>query len=100
MSEKKLTKFAFWEYDLPPYVLGTETDGKRDRDGTVSVPSYGLNARLKPLKLMDVEEGRRILTEIRQADAMRRHACNAAHRLFKQDVIRIAPFMKKILKAD
>jgi hypothetical protein len=100
MAERKLTKFAFWEYDQPPYVLGTETDGKCDKDGTVSVPSYGVRARLKPLKLMDAEEGRALLKRIQGLDAHRRAACNDAYRLFKQDVLKVAPFMKRILKTD
>lgn len=94
----KLTKFAFWEYDQPPYVVGTETDGKRDKDGTVSVPSYGANARVKPLVMMDAVKGRETLNKLKQLDAMRRAACNAAYRVFKQDAIDAAPFMKKIIK--
>lgn len=98
MSEKKLTKFAFWQYDQLPYVLGTETDGKRDKEGTVSIPSYGVNARVKPLKLMNAKEGRELLNQIRQLNAVREAACVAAYRLFKQDVLDAAPFMKKIIK--
>lgn len=93
-----LTKFAFWEYDLPPYVVGTETDGKRDKDGTVSVPAYGRNARVKPLKVMDAAEGRELLAKLQGLNAMRQAACNAAYRLFKHDAIKAAPWMEQLFK--
>jgi hypothetical protein len=98
MSDKKLTKFAFRGYDQLPFILGTETDGKRDKDGTVSVPSYGTNARVKPLKLMDAKEGRELLNRIKGLNAIRKAACGAAYRLFKSDVLDAAPFMKKVIK--
>ena len=98
MSTEKLTKFAFWQYDQPPYIVGAETDGKRDKDGRVLVPAYGNGARVKPLKVMSVIEGKETLRKIHQLNDMRRAACDAAHRLFKQDVIEAAPFMKKVFK--
>lgn len=96
MSERKLTKFAFWQYDQPPYVLGTETDGKRDTEGRVEIPSYGNGARVKPMKVMEAERGRMILTEIKRRDAIRRAACDTAGRTFRRDVLSVAPFMKSI----
>lgn len=96
MSERKLTKFAFWGYDQPPYVLGTETDSKRDKEGFVEVPSFGVGAGIKPLKIIDADRGRMILTEIKRRDAIRRAACDSAGRTFRRDVLSVAPFMKSI----
>lgn len=98
MADKKLTKFAFWQYDQLPYIVGTETDGKRNKDGTVSVPSYGVSAGVKPIKLMGAEEGRVLLNQVRQLNAMRESACVAAFRLFKHDAIEAAPFMRKLFR--
>lgn len=97
MSEKKLKKFAFWPYDLAPYVVGSETNGKRDKEGRVEVPAYGNGAMVKPIKVTEAEKGRQILTEIRRRDAIRRAACESAMRTFRQDVLSVAPFMKRII---
>lgn len=96
MSETRLTKFAFWPYDRPPYVLGSETDGKRDNEGRVEVPSYGVGARVRPIKIMNADKGRQILVEIQRRDAIRRAACDSAMLTFRQDALSVAPFLKEL----
>lgn len=99
-TKKNPTKFAFWPYDLAPYVLGSGTNGKRDKEGRVEVPAYGKGAMVKPLVVMSAEKGRAILTEIQRRDAIRRASCATAYQTFRDDVLSVAPFMKRILKTD
>lgn len=56
---KKL--YAFWKYDLFPYVLGGEVTDIND-DGLVYIESY--QARFRPILILPFEKGKKINQEI------------------------------------
>lgn len=55
--------FAFWRYDLYPYVLGGEFDAMNDA-GYVRVPSYG-NGWVMPIKILPVKKGKELLEALK-----------------------------------
>lgn len=60
--------YAFWKYDLFPFVLGGEIT-RMDNDGYVETVGYGPGFLFKPIKILPLEEGKRIamlLTELKQ----------------------------------
>ena len=60
--------FAFWRYDLYPYVLGAEIDAMTDK-GSVHAPSYSksyADGWFTPIKIMPAKAGKALLTRIEQ----------------------------------
>jgi hypothetical protein len=55
--------FAFWRYDLYPYVLGGVVD-MMDDQGLVRAPSYG-NGWFQPIKLMPIKKGKELLDALK-----------------------------------
>jgi hypothetical protein len=53
MSKKKI---AFWSYDLFPYYLWGETNGKVDKDGMVYIDSY--QGSVKPAFILSNSAGK------------------------------------------
>lgn len=49
--------YAFWKYDLFPYLLGGEVEDMRD-DGRVQVKGYGPGFWFKPTRLVPVKMGK------------------------------------------
>ena len=59
--KKKL--FAFWRYDQFPNVLGGEiTD--MDAEGNVETANYGKGHWFKPIKIVPLAEGKRLMDEL------------------------------------
>lgn len=67
--------FAFWRYDLYPYVLGGVVD-MMDDNGLVRVPSYG-KAWFRPIVLYPIKKGKALLEKLKHPNGLetqRRHA--------------------------
>lgn len=62
-AQKVSGMFAFWRYDLYPYVLGGEID-MMDDQGLVRVPSYG-HSWFQPIKLLPAKKGRELLDALK-----------------------------------
>lgn len=59
----KQKEYAFWRYDLCPYVLGGEVV-RRNRDGTVEVKGYGRGFWFLPFKIIRGQAGEEAVKEI------------------------------------
>jgi hypothetical protein len=74
-AQKVSGLFAFWRYDLYPYVLGAPITAM-DNDGKVYVPSY--QGWVVPFKLMPLKKGRDLLDALKNnahgLEARRRRA--------------------------
>lgn len=55
--------FAFWRYDLFPYVLGGRITKMRE-GGAVETEEYGRVRTFVPFKILNLEEGKRVLAEL------------------------------------
>lgn len=69
--------FAFWRYDLYPYVIGAEIDAMTEK-GSVHAPSYSksfADGWFTPIKVMPAEAGKVLRDKIEQMRAAR----TAAH---------------------
>ncbi len=63
--------FAFWRYDLYPYVLGAEIDAMTEK-GSVHAPSYGksyASGWFTPIKVMPIKAGKALKARIEQLHA-------------------------------
>lgn len=63
--------FAFWRYDLYPYVLGAEIDAMTDK-GSVHAPSYSrsyADGWFTPIKVMPAKAGKALRDKIEQLRA-------------------------------
>jgi len=56
--------YAFWQYDLPPYMLGARVVYSNP-DGTVQVQGF-LGYTIKPVKLLLNEAGERAMLELKR----------------------------------
>ncbi len=62
-DEQEITGlFAFWRYDLYPYVLGGVAE-RMDDDGRVYVRAY--QGWVKPIKLMPIKKGKALLDALK-----------------------------------
>lgn len=60
--------FAFWRYDLYPYVIGAEIDAMTDK-GSVHAPSYSrsyADGWFTPIKVMPAKAGKALREKIEQ----------------------------------
>ena len=57
-----MKKFAFWKYDRPPYLIGSEIE-KFYEDGTVAVTSMK-GYVVKPIKIVPLEVGIKLRNEL------------------------------------
>lgn len=85
--------FAFWKYDLPPYVLGGEVTRMND-NGAVETQNYGRNNWFKPIKLMPVKQGRILLERLEKREAEHRKAERELHDKLLKDLAEIFPERK------
>lgn len=74
--------YAFWKYDLFPYVLGGEVVEMRD-DGRVLVKGYGPGFWFKPIRLVPVKTGKAIKKKLDEIEA--RH--NKAQKKLKDEAM-------------
>lgn len=58
--------FAFWRYDLYPYVLGAEIDAMTE-EGSVYAPSY--QSWFRPIKIMPLKAGKAFSDRLEQMRA-------------------------------
>lgn len=71
MTNDKEKLFAFWGYDLFPYVLGGEVvliknvNGENQVETHVETKEYGKGFRFMARKLMPLEEGKEIKRQIK-----------------------------------
>lgn len=74
-EENNINLFAFWEYDLYPYMLGAKAT-KMNSEGKVYLPSY--QGWVKPFKLLPVKPGKVLYKKV--------EALRASHRLAEQNI--------------
>ena len=60
--------YAFWRYDIFPYVLHGEVSGGPDAEGRVTIKSYGKAYGFTPIRLVN-KKGGQVLGE--RLDALR-----------------------------
>lgn len=85
--------FAFWKYDLPPYVTGTK--GRFENEWFVS-PSYG---KLDPTKLVAVyprKKGEEIKSALELIKTYHDQAVREARDKARKSVVSILPQMKDV----
>jgi hypothetical protein len=85
--------FAFWRYDLFPYVLGAQVIEMR-ADGWVSTKGYG-HYWFKPTKLLPLVEGKKLwerLLELQTNQRQKLHEFQLAHLHHLEEV---APWITK-----
>ncbi len=75
--------YAFWSYDLFPYLVGGEFVEIVD-EGFVRVPSYGTNSRVKPLFILDVKSGKELKRRLEALKAALGEVTSAVNREFRQ----------------
>jgi hypothetical protein len=75
--------YAFWSYDLFPYLVGGEFD-EIVEGGLVHVPSY--NGRAKPLFILDVKSGRKLRDRLAELRTAHREAVGAVNREFQKNL--------------
>jgi len=56
---------VFWKYDLFPFLLSGETDGKINVNGCVYVPSYGAGGTFKPVHIFSDDVGKQKQEELK-----------------------------------
>lgn len=58
--------YAFWKYDIPPFLLGGEVKEIQE-DGWVSVVGY--TSRFKPVLIVPIEKGIKLQKKLDKANA-------------------------------
>lgn len=58
--------YAFWKYDIPPFLLGGEVKEIQE-DGCVSVVGY--TSRFKPVLIVPIEKGIKLQKKLDKANA-------------------------------
>lgn len=74
---QKVKGFAFWRYDLYPYVLGSEIDAKAS-DGYVHAPAFCKSYAggwFMPVKTMSIKAGRELNAKVEKMRAEYEAAC-------------------------
>lgn len=82
-----MEKYAFWKYDLPPYVLGAKVIKEYD-DGLVAVQGFE-GCRFKPIKVVPLEEGIRMKKEIDEASEIYQNAVKTLHQNLKDTIHKV-----------
>lgn len=60
-------QFAFWKYDLFPFLLGGEVTKMRE-DGKVETKEYGRNTYFVPVKILPLKDGKAINERLRELE--------------------------------
>jgi len=88
--------FAFWRYDLFPYVLGGEFEEMTD-DGLIKAISYG-NACFRPFKILPVGPGQKLLAKLMELREDHASAIEEVNQDFKSQLDEILPEANKLWK--
>jgi hypothetical protein len=86
------SQFAFWRYDMFPYVLGGKII-RRFKDGTVEVEGYGPGFYFKPIKVMPYKQGESIWNALTDLRENKRTMEKALDTMFTKSAREIAPFI-------
>lgn len=62
--------YAFWKYDQFPFVLGGQITNMRS-DGAVETVGYGKGYWFTPVKILPLEEGRKMAMRLKQLQIQR-----------------------------
>lgn len=93
MAERKPNKFAFWSYDLFPFVVGGE--GYMDRDYFVA-PSFQMKVPKRSIiALLDLDVGREAHLHLRAMETQHRIASKALMAGFQQQALAVLPALAK-----
>lgn len=93
MTEEKLELYAFWSYDLYPFVLGGQFT-KMDDKGSVYVPAYQGWIK-KPIKILPLEAGQDLLNKLMELREEHRTATDLLDRDFNAKAIKLLPEIAK-----
>ena len=80
--------YAFWKYDIPPFLLGGEVKEIQE-DGCVSVVGY--TSKFKPVLIVPIEKGIKLQKKLNKANAKYKKIVATA----KEDLLAV---VKKISK--
>jgi hypothetical protein len=69
----KQQTYAFWKYDLFPFVLGGEVT-KMHEDGLVETVGFGPGARFRPFLLLPLNAGQRLREKLDSLESEERKA--------------------------
>lgn len=75
--------YAFWKYDVPPYLLGAEVEEIGPNKDVVRVKWYGL---VKPTIILPLEKGIKLQKKLDKAHAKYRKAVSDANAELKSVV--------------
>lgn len=78
--------YAFWKYDVPPYLLGGEV--KEIKNGYVYPVGY--NGGFKAVKIVPFEKGIKLQKKLNKAFAHYRETVNEANAELKETVKKIS----------
>lgn len=76
--------YAFWPYDLFPYILGAEFTKLKGKQALV--PSFGANAWVTPLFVLGVKEGRELLQNLDGLRSLRQNAIEEINAKFREEL--------------
>jgi hypothetical protein len=83
----KAIGFAFWSYDLFPYLLGAEFTKLKGKHALV--PSFGANAWITPLFVMGIAEGRKLRAGLDGLKALRSQTVDQINAKFRAELMDI-----------
>lgn len=85
--------FAFWTYDQFPYILGAPID-EMDEEGRVQAPSFGKGYWFRPIKIVPVAQGKKLMEQLYQLRDEKREADAALRKEFLDKAKALAPFIE------
>ena len=80
--------YAFWKYDIPPFLLGGEVKEIQE-DGCVSVVGY--TSRFKPVLIVPLEKGIKLQKKLNKANAKYKKTVTIA----KEDLLAVVKEISK-----
>lgn len=86
--------FAFWTYSSFPYVLGAPID-EMDEEGRVQAPSFGTGYWFRPIKIVPVAKGEKLMAQLEQLGEEEREAQSVLRQEFLGKVKELVPFLEK-----
>jgi hypothetical protein len=84
---EKQTLYAFWDYDLCPYIIGGEVKVMRP-NGRVVVQGY-LGMLFKPIAILPDEAGLTALNQIRSLRGEYSEAESALKKAYKKEALKV-----------
>lgn len=80
--------YAFWKYDIPPYLLGGEVIEVME-DGYVTIKGY-TPSKFKPIKIVPLEKGIKLQKKLDKARAKYKKTIQEAEKELKATVNEIS----------